>query len=217
MSMSSPPRKALRRVIPIRSSGPIEEGGDLEVCSFETAYKKGEFVPEFTLSHEYFSKYLDARDVYDLPIKMAFISLEKKAVILVGNDKPDGNYICDIFERLASGGNDALAAARDLRSLPESGKAVLISNDGHKKEVLFDEFCYKRIPSPFSDRVVFVEHGRKLEAYSADDLTLLGSSERFLRPRDLFLPSGRVIYEAEGGVCVTDSSPFSAIFKNKAR
>ena len=57
----------------------LGEGGDLQACSFETAYKKREFYPEFTMSKDLFSEYLDVSDVFDLSCKLAYISLEKKS------------------------------------------------------------------------------------------------------------------------------------------
>ena len=191
------------------------EGGDLQACSFETAYKKREFYPEFTMSKGLFYQYLCARDVYDLPIKLAYISLEKKTVILIGNDEPDESLLCDIFDRISSGGDAASVAMNDLARIPESGKAVLIMGDGFKKEIPLNEFLIKGGFSPFYDRLIFVEHGRKTDAYSTDDLTLLASSNLRFRPRSLLLPDGRMIYEVKDGVCVTDSSPFSALFKTE--
>ena len=193
----------------------LGEGGDLEVCSFETAYKKREFYPEFTMSKNLFLEYLDVGDVFDLPWKLAYISLEKKAIILVVNNKLDQRFIREIIDRVSHDGDGLAAGLEELAKAPDSGKAVLIRDDGFKKEIPFNEFIVKGDFSPFCDHLVFVEHGRKTGAYSTDDLTLLASSNSQFRPGSFFLPDGRMVYEVKDGVCVTDSSPFSALFKTE--
>ena len=193
----------------------LGEDGDLQACSFETAYKKREFYPEFTMSKDLFSQYLCAYDVYDLPIKLAYISLEQKTVILIWNDEPDESLIYDLFDRISAGVDTASAVKNYLARVPVSGKIVLIRDDGFKKEIPFNEFLVKGGFSLFCDRLVFVEHGRKTDAYSTDDLTLLASSNSQFRPGSFFLPDGRMVYEVKDGVCVTDSSPLSALFKTE--
>ena len=193
----------------------LGEGGDLEACSFETAYQKRGFYPEFTMSKDLFLEYLDVSDVFDLPCKLAYISLEKKAIILVVNNKLDQRFIREIIDRVSHDGDGLAAGLEELAKAPDSGKAVLIRDDGFKKEIPFNEFIVKGDFSPFCDHLVFVEHGRKTGAYSTDDLTLLASSNSQFRPGSFFLPDGRMVYEVKDGVCVTDSSPFSALFKTE--
>ena len=134
---------------------------------------------------------------------------------MVINNKLDQRFIREIIGRVSHDRDGFTAGLKELARTPDSGKAVLIRDDEAKKEIPFNEFVCKGSIVPFCDDFILISHGKILSAYSTDDLTLLASSNLRFRPRTLLLPDGRMIYEVKDGVCVTDSSPFSALFKTE--
>lgn len=189
-----------------------DEEGNLEACSFKTAYEKGAFVPQMKVGKEPLSNFVDVSRIDDLPCQVAYLSVEKGILILVLQDKPDSAAFLEYVNNL--GTNPVDPSAFDLIKHRDSGKIVLIKDGVAKRVIEMDKTPFKVYSQPFSDSILFVSHGDILDAYSTDDLTLLTSlPSSAIGHRSFFLPDGRMIYEMCGDTYVTDSSPLAVATK----
>lgn len=185
-----------------------DEEGNLKACSFKTAFEKRKFVPEMTVEKELFSDYVYADRKDDLPSAVAYLSIEKKTLILAVQDKPDLNAFKEYLKK--NGSTIIDKAALGSIEFKQSGKVVLIKNGAQKKVVSLETIPFKPFFQPFLDSVVFVNYN----AYSTEDLSLLATSPA-LGPMPLFLPDGKLIYNVlNDEVCITDSSPFAIASKS---
>ncbi|MCR5091111.1 MAG: hypothetical protein K6B51_00180 [Bacilli bacterium] len=193
----------------------VGEMGNLEACTFKTAFERRGFIPEMTMAKELFSPYLSTWDAFDLPIKLAFIGVEERKLILAGRNGLELRQNASLTSKKDDNPEKLISDLKALCNSPRTGKVVLITDGGPEKEVHLDGFVKKTSYSPFYDHVVFVEHDDVVEAYSAEDLTLLASWKTRLRYPTMLFSNGTVIYEAKDGVCVTDSSPFSEALRRR--
>lgn len=188
----------------------IDEQGNALFCSFETAYREKRFVPEMSLSKENIS---DFHDVFDLSCGVAYLSIEKKKIILVSCDKPDATAFVEHMRNTMLGKEDPSVDPFSLVKMPDSGKLVLIKDNEPKTEV---KLAYRPFHERFnssSSSVFFVSRIGHLEAYSTEDLTLLLSLPINLGRKTVFLPDGCMLYEGIDATYISDSSPFTIATK----
>lgn len=184
-----------------------EDCGDFKACSFETAYKKREFVPELVIEKKVISETVWCQDPFKFASSVAHLSVEKQELILVSSDKP---YKTASFSQKLGKEHYMPNSVRETLEYPETGKAFLLKNGSQKVLGLkYRPFLFHY--NNFSDSIIFLNNGEgTLDAYSTDDLTLLTSFPSLtISPNSIFLPDGRMAYEINGDTYLSDSSPLA--------
>ena len=186
--------------------------GDFKACSFETAYKNREFVPELVIEKKVISETMWCQDPFKFASSVAHLSVEKQELILVSSDKP---YMTASFNQKLGEEHYTPNCVRETFEFPETGKAFLLKNGICQKVSGLKYSPFLPYYNKFSDSVFFLNNKEgTLDAYSTDDLTLLTSfPSSAISPNSIFLPDGRMVYEINGDTYLSDSSPLAIATK----
>ena len=188
----------------------LDKEGNFHASSFKTTYEKKQFVPELTFGKDIISGCLDYRGITSLFHQVVYLSLEKKSMVMLSPVKADTSAYAEYVNDVLSG-KSVPSKAPEMKT---AYKLTLFKDDGIEKELVLDGVACKTTIKPFSDSAFAIKHGRALEAYRSDDLTLLVASQNEGYGCGLYvLPDGRSIPMDRGELMVYDPSPFTLTFK----